>query len=95
MRASSAFFGDIDRQLGSDRGPNGEPSATDFLVIEVPAIVEKFATDFENLPVAVEGVVEARMALGTGHLVSAFAVYGLLMSDDSVELIGVEVDLSS
>jgi hypothetical protein len=36
---------------------------------------------------------DARMAIGTGKLVRAFAVYGLRMADDSVELIGVEIDL--
>ncbi len=94
VRAGPAFFDDLDRQLGPDRGPNGEPSATDFLVIEVPGLVEVFATRFELLPEAIEGVAEARMAIGTGELVRAFAVYGLLMADDSVELIGVEIDLS-
>jgi hypothetical protein len=95
VRASPAFFVDLDRQLGPDRGPHGEPSATDFLVIELPAVVERFATDFETLPEAVEGVAEARMVIGTGRLVRAFAVYGLLMSDDSVELIGIEIDTTS
>jgi hypothetical protein len=95
VRASPAFFVDLDRQLGPDRGPNGEPSATDFLVIELPAVVERFATEFEALPEAVEGVTEARMVIGIGRLVRAFAVYGLLMSDDSVELIGIEIDTTS
>ena len=52
VRASTAFFHDLDRQLGPDRGPHGEPSATDFLVIEVPAIVEQCATGFDTLPEA-------------------------------------------
>ena len=95
VRASTAFVHDLDRQLGPDRGPHGEPSATDFLVIEVPAIVERFATGFETLPEAVEGVAEARMVIGTGRLVRAFAVYGLLTNDDSVELIGIEIDTTS
>jgi hypothetical protein len=94
VRAGPSFFDDLDRQLGSERGPNGEPSATDFLVIEVPAIVERFATSFDALPEAVEGVAEARMAIATGPLVRAFAVYGVLMDDDSVELVGIEIDLS-
>jgi hypothetical protein len=71
------------------------PSATDFLVIELPAIVEQFATGSDTLPEAVEGVAEARMVIGTSRLVRAFAVYGLLMSDDSVELIGIEIDTTS
>jgi hypothetical protein len=95
VRASTAFFEDLDRQPGPYRGPHGEPSATDFLVIEVPAIVEQFATGFDTLPEAVEGVAEARMVIGTSRLVRAFAVYGLLMSDDSVELIGIEIDTTS
>jgi hypothetical protein len=84
VRASTAFFEDLDRQLGPDRDPHGEPSATDFLVIEVPAIVEQFATGFDSLPETVEGLAEARMVIGTGRLVRAFAAYGLLMNDDSV-----------
>jgi hypothetical protein len=92
VRAGTAFFDDLDRQLGQDRGAHGEPSVTDFLVIEVPAIVERFAARFDALPEAVEGVPQARMVIGTGRLVPAFAVYGLLMSDDSVELIGIEID---
>jgi hypothetical protein len=92
VRASPAFFVDLDRQLGPDRGPHGEPSATDFLVIELPTVVERFATGFETLPEAVEGLAEARMVIGIGRVVPAFAVYGLLMNDDSVELIGIEID---
>jgi len=93
VRTSPAFFDQLDRQLGQSRGPNGEPSATDFPVLELPAVVEAFATRFDELPEAVEGIPEARMAIGTGKLVPAFAVYGLLVTDGSVELIGVEIDL--
>jgi hypothetical protein len=76
VRAGPAFFEQLDTQLGAERGPHGEPSATDFLVVEVPAIVETFATRFEDLPEAVEGVPDARMVIGTGKLVRAFAVMG-------------------
>jgi hypothetical protein len=34
------------------------------------------------------------MLIASGVLVRAFAVYGLLMSDDSIELIGVELDMA-
>lgn len=92
VRVGSTFFDDLDRQLGPDRGPHGQPSATDFLVMEVPAIVERFAVAFEALPEVIEGVPSARMVLGTGRLVRAFAAFGLLLPDDSVELVGLEVD---
>jgi hypothetical protein len=29
VRATLAFFEDLDRQLDNERGPNGEPSAAD------------------------------------------------------------------
>jgi hypothetical protein len=36
---TDAFFEQLDRQLGPNGGPDGQPSATDFLVIELPAAV--------------------------------------------------------
>lgn len=92
VRVSPAFFEQLDEQLRSVRGDAGQPSATDFLVIDLPAIVERFATDFEGLPEFVEGVGVARVLVATGRLVRAVAVYGLLVADDSVELIGIELD---
>ena len=89
VRVADAFF----EQLDADRGPGGEPSATDFLVLDLPVIVEHFATDFEDLPEIIDGVPQARMLIATGRLVRAFAVYGLLASDGSIDLIGVELDL--
>ncbi|MBA2282741.1 MAG: hypothetical protein H0W25_16145 [Acidimicrobiia bacterium] len=92
VRVSEAFFLQLDQQLGQDRGRNGEASATDFLVVDLPAVVERFATDFDELAEAVDGVAEVRMLVNTGRVVRAFAVFGLLVDDGSVELIGVEVD---
>lgn len=93
VRVASAFFEELDRQLGPDRGENGEPSATDFLVIDLPTFVERFATGFEALPEIVEGVPAARVLVAIGRLVRAVAVYGLLAADGSIDLIGVELDL--
>ncbi|MGQ0521419.1 MAG: hypothetical protein ACT4PX_09760 [Actinomycetota bacterium] len=93
VRVSPVFFDDLDRQLGSDRGEHGEPSATDFLVIDLPTFVERFATDFDALPEVVEGVPAARLLVATGRLVHAAALYGVLAPDGSIDLVGVELDL--
>jgi len=93
VRVAGVFFDQLDAQLGTDRGPGGEPSATDFLVLDLPVIVEHFATDFEGLPEIIDGVPQARMLITTGRLVRAFVVYGLLAADGSIDLIGVELDL--
>lgn len=95
VRVAEAFFAQLDDQLGPDRGPEGQPSATDFLVLELPPVVDRFATDFEALPEIVDGFAAARMLIAPGLLVRAFAVYGLLLPDGSIELIGIEVDLNA
>lgn len=89
---SPAFFEMLDSQLRPDRGPNGEPSATDFLVIDLPGIVDAFVIGYDELPAVVEGLRTARVYIGAGALVSGVAVYGLEVADGVIELIGVEID---
>jgi len=93
VRVAPAFFDQLDEQLRAERGPNGEPSASDFVVLELPAIVERFASDFDSLPELIEGTPAARVLIAPGLVVRAFAVYGVSMTDGSVELIGVSLDL--
>ena len=71
----------------------GEPSATDFLVLDLPVVVDRFATGFEHLPEMIDGVPQARMLIATGRLVRAFVMYGLLGLDGAVDLIGIELDV--
>jgi hypothetical protein len=92
VRVSAAFFDQLDELLGSERGSVGEPSATDFVVIELPAVVERFATDFESLPEMIEGTPAGRMLIAPGLLVRTFAVYGILVTDGSIELVGITIE---
>lgn len=92
VRVTEEFFAQLDAQFGSDRGSRGEPSATDFLVLDLPPIVERFATGFDKLPEGVEGIAVVRVLIVAGILVRGIAVYGLLVEDDTIELIGVELD---
>ena len=50
VRATYEFFEDLDRQLGPERGPDGEPSTADFQTIELLRIVDQFAEQFDELP---------------------------------------------
>ena len=54
VRVAPSFFEDLDRQLGRERGPNGEPSVVDFQAVELIEIVDEFATGFEQLPRVIE-----------------------------------------
>lgn len=89
---SSAFFDQLDEQLLAERGPNGEPSAADFVVMELASIVERFALEFDRLPQTIEGLPGARMVIAPGLLVRAFAVYGVLVTDDVIDLVGIIIE---
>ena len=92
VRVTAGFFDQLDSQLGADRGPHGEPSATDFVALELPAIIDRFAEGFDDLPEIEPGVGSARMLIAAGVLVGAVVVYGLLADDDVIDLIGVSID---
>ncbi len=89
VRVAQAFFDQLDGQLGHERGPDGEPSATDFLVVDLPGIVDNIGAEFDTLPEAVGGVGAARLHIGA--LVRAVVVTAILI-DDVIELIGIEVN---
>lgn len=48
---------------------------------------------FDDLPEPVAGVTIVRVVVGTGEDVRAFVVYGLLLTDGAVELIGVDIEI--
>ncbi|NNC42078.1 MAG: hypothetical protein HKN94_10960 [Acidimicrobiales bacterium] len=93
VRVSAQFFEDLDRQLDTERGHNGEPSAIDFQSIELIEIVEWFATDFDSLPPVFDGRSDYRVLIKNGILVRAMRVVGVLASDGAIELVGLDLDL--
>ena len=95
VRASAAFFEDLDRQLGTERRPNGEPSRTDFQTFELLDIVERFATGFDDLPTLIEVRRDYRVLMSTGPLVRIYSVIGQLRSDGAIELLALDLDLGS
>jgi hypothetical protein len=92
VRVSAGFFDQLDAQLAGDPTPTGAPSAADFIALDLPAIINRFAEDFDELPEAVEGVPGARMLLAPGILVYAFVVYGVLADDGAIDVIGISID---
>ena len=89
VRASLDFFHDLDRQLRSERGPNGEPSTSDFQTFELLEIVEKFANDFDDLPALIPGRDDYRILISAGIVVRAYTVIAQLSVDGAVELISL------
>lgn len=92
VRATQAFFEELDTQLGDERGSNGEPSSYDFQSHELFAIVERFAQDWDRLAELIPGRSDYRVLIGAGMVVRAFVVTGQLAADGAVELVGIEID---
>ncbi len=93
VRATLSFFADLDRQLGAERGPRGEPSTNDFQSVELLPIVEIFATRFDDLPELIPGRTDYRVLITTGVLVQGLTAVGQLATDGAVELVSLEIDL--
>lgn len=95
VRVSHDVFDELDRRLGTERGPNGEPSVNDFLTIDLLPIVDAFATRFDDLPEAVPGRSDYRLLIAAGALVRGVSVIGQLTSDESIELLHIKLDLDT
>lgn len=93
VRATYGFFEDLDRQLGSERGPNGEPSTADFQTVQLLRIVDRFAEHFDDLPELIPGRGDYRVLLASSMLVRSFNVVGQLASDGAIELVSIDIDL--
>lgn len=93
VRVSRDVFDELDRVLGAERGPNGEPSVNDFLTIDLLPIVDAFAKRFDDLPEAIPGRPDYRLLINAGALVRGASVIGQLVSDDSIELVYIKLDL--
>lgn len=95
VRPTSDFFDDLHRQLPAERGEDGSLSRTDFELYELLAILDRFATGWEDLPPLIPGRDDYRVLIATGRLVRAYAVHGQLAADGVVELVFLRIDVGS
>lgn len=90
VRFSDQFFDRLDELLPVERGADGSPSVTDFLMLELPAIRDMLASDFERYTMVTEDP-DVRVYVGSGVLFNAVAVFAAL-DEDSVEAFWVMFD---
>ena len=95
VRVSHDVFDELDRVLGAERGPDGEPSVNDFLTIDLLPIVDAFALGFDELPEAVPGRSDYRLLITAGVLIRGVAVIGQLTTDGTVELLHIRLDFDT
>jgi hypothetical protein len=91
VRVAPSFFDRLDDLLPSERSGTGTPSATDFLMRELPAIIDRLGTAYERSTVPVAGDPEIRVLIDAGNLNDYVAVYAVLAEDDAVEVIYLEL----
>jgi len=89
VRFAQSFFFHLDALFDAERGADGSPSSTDFLLYDLPRIRDLLADDFEGNTMAVAAVAELRVLIGAGLLAPTIAVYAYLVTDDFVEVIGL------
>ena len=92
VRVAHEVFDRLDAILGPERGPEGHPSANDFLTFELVEILDVFATSFDNLPRLIDQRDDYRILISKGTLVHAFAVIGQLNADETIEIVRVDID---
>ena len=92
VRFTEEFFEQLDVLLPEERGADGTPSVTDFLVFEVPPIRDRLAADAlgTTMPTQNQWV---RVSVTSGVLISRIAVY-VLVAVDEVEVFDLDLDLS-
>ncbi len=92
VKVDERFLELLDQQLPAERGPRGEPSATGFLLVDVPPIAERFAVAFDELMTPIPDRPDYRAILAVGTLVPRILVTGVLKADGTVSLVSVRID---
>lgn len=95
VRVDPHFFAELDAQLGETRGPNGEPSVSDFLLVELPTLSAVFSERFDDLPALYPDRDDYRYLVATGLLVPAVTITAQLVDDGSIVLFGIDIDLTA
>jgi hypothetical protein len=92
VQVGQSFFDRLDELLPAERTAEGGPSATDFLLHEVPTIVDLLAEDFVGATLPVEDAPPVRVLITSGILVRLVAVYAHLRVDDVIEVIYLDIE---
>lgn len=75
VRFHETFFDDLDELLPPERSADGLPSATDFLLYDLPRLRDLLAADYESNTLAIDGWDDLRIFVQSGTLVRTVALY--------------------
>lgn len=90
VRTTEDFWAALDHAL-----PTGtEPSWHAFAARDLPRAVERFATQWDTLPLLIAGRPEYRLLIDAGEVVAVYAIEAQLAPDGAIELVTVTIDTS-
>ena len=92
VRVAPSFFDRLDELLPEERSASGVPSTADFLLHEMPPLIDLLALDYEATTLEVKDVPGVRVLIAAGVLVARLALYVVLTGDGAVEIIYLEMD---
>ena len=91
VRFTEQFFDRIDLLLPSERGADGTPSITDFLLFELPRVRDDLVADYGGHTLATDDP-NVRLFIGAWLLVSRYAIY-VALEDDVIEAFWIAIEL--
>jgi hypothetical protein len=93
VRFTEQFFNRLDVLLPSERGIDGTPSITDFLLLDLPRVRDRLVWDYQGNTLATEDP-DVRVYIGAGLLVSRYAIF-VAEEGDAIEAFWVSIDFDS
>lgn len=91
VRFTEQFFDRLGTLLPEERGAEGRPSITDFLLLGLPAIRDRLATAYERVTMTTADP-DVCVYVGVGILIARVAVFVALDVTGSVEAFWIEFD---
>ncbi len=90
VRFTELFFDRLARLLPDERGGDGTPSITDFVLHDLPRVRDRLAAGYEQNTLPTDDP-DVRVYVGAGALVSRVAIFVALDGDD-VEAFWLTID---
>lgn len=93
VRFTEQFFDHLAVLLPGERGNDGTPSITDFLLLDLPRVRDRLVWDYQGNTLATEDP-DVRVYIGAGLLVSRYAIF-VAEEGEAIEAFWVSIDLAS
>lgn len=92
VRVTDQFFDRLDLLLPQERSADGLPSGADFLLHEMPKIIDALAEDYLGVTLPVADVDDVRMLITSGIMVAFIVVYVVVAADGGIELVSLDLE---